>query len=284
MEAQMANNTVLQTIYKNEFVDAFEQKQSWLRGLTTTEGEVKGNQFVWPLKQTTAQAVERASNGEIPVQADNQTSVTGTLKEYHYLTRKTNFNIFGSSVDQRKWMQEDSIRGTNKLCDQLILAQLMTGTNNSGTAAALTAGIAVASVAALFANYVPNDGELFGLLTPKAWAQLMRVKEFTSGDWLGWDTKEFPFMSGVRAKEWLGVKWIMAPFLSGVGTSSAKCVIWHKYAIGHAINQGELSTMVDYNSEQDYSWARTSTYQGSKLLRNEGVYIINHDDTATIPA
>ncbi len=280
----MANNTVLQTLYAREFVDAFEQKQSWLRGLVMTEGEVKGNQFVWPLKQTAPEAQERAANGLIPVQPDNQSSVTGILKEYHYLTQKTNFNIYSSSVDQRKWMQEDSIRGVNKKCDSLIIAELATATNNSGAGAAIGAGNAANSVAFLYDQWVPNDGEVYGLLTAKAWAQLMRVKEFTSGDWIGWDTAEFPFLKGVRAKEWLGVKWLMYPNLPGKGTANAKCFIWHKNAIGHAINNGEMSTKVGYDEEQDYSWARTSSYQGSKLLRNEGVYVFNHDDTAAIPA
>jgi hypothetical protein len=280
----MANNTILQALYAREFVDAFEQKQSFLRALVTTEGEVRGNSFIWPLKQTAPEAQERAANGLIPVQPDNQTSVTGTLKEYHYLAHKTNFNILSSSVDQRKWMQEDSIRGSNKKTDSLIIAELATGTNSSTTPAAMSAGAAVAAVSYLWDQWVPNDGQVYGLLTSRAWAQLMRVKEFTSGDWIGWDNAEFPFMTGVRAKEWLGVKWVMYPNLPGKGTASAKCLIWHKYAIGHAINQGEMSSKIGYDEEQDYSWARTSSYQGSKLLRNEGVYTFVHDDTAAIPA
>jgi hypothetical protein len=41
-----------------------------------------------------------------------------------------------------------------------------------------------------------------------------------------------------------------------------------------------LQAVVGYDEEQDYSFARTTGYFGSKLLQNVGVVIINHDGSA----
>ena len=66
----------MQTLYSKEFVIAYEQKQSFLRGTVSTEGEIKGNNFVFIVEGTADEAVTRGANGNIPYAADNQSSAT----------------------------------------------------------------------------------------------------------------------------------------------------------------------------------------------------------------
>jgi hypothetical protein len=276
----MSDNTVLQTKYATEFVAAYEQKQSLLRGTVTTEGEVKGNQFIFIIEGTADTAVSRGANGLIPVADDTQSSTTLTLAEYHHLARKTNFNIHSSSVPQRLSMQRRGIISINNKTDQLIIDQLETTSYNTGGAAAASLALMLEGCSLLDAANVPDDGERYGLLTPVAWAHMMKVTQFTSSDYV----PDKPFMRAgfSQWRNWNGVKWCRHPNLPGKGTNAAKCFIYHKSSLGHGLNQGEMQTKVGQNEEHDYSWARTSAYQGSKALQDEGIIQVNHDDTASL--
>lgn len=276
----MADTTVTQTLYDTEFNSAYEQKQSWLRGMVQTKGDVNGDTFVFVLEGDADEAVTRGANNNIPYADDNQSSTSCTLAEYHHLARKNNFNIYSSSVDQRGSMQRRGVISTNKKTDSILLTQLDATTydTNSGSAAAATLALLSEAVAIMDQNGVPRDGERYGLLTPKAWQQMLKVNQFSSGDWVS----DMPFMKQTEWRLWNSIKWSVHPYLSGVATSVAKCFIWHKYAVGHALNKGAMNSKIGQNEEHDYSWARTSSYQGGKLIRAAGVVRIKHNDTASL--
>lgn len=102
----------------------------------------------------------------------------------------------------------------------------------------------------------------------------MQVPEYASADFV--EVK--PFSGPARPyRRWAGVNWICHPQLTGVGTATEKCYMYHRDAIGHAINTGEMDVAVGYDEEQDYSYARTTAFIGSKLLQNSGVVQMKHD-------
>ena len=277
----MADTTIMQTLYSKEFVSAFEQKQSFLRGMVTTEGDVKGNNFIFIIEGVADAAVTRGANGNIPYASDDQSSATCALAEYHHLARKNNFNIYSSSVPQRLSMQRRGIVSINYKTDQLILAQFANATlstNGGAAVAGMTLGVMLESTAILDEQKVPDDGERYGLLTPRAWAWAMKLNQFSSGDWVS----DKPYMKHTQWRDWNGVKWARHPNLAGVGTASASCFVWHKSAVGHGMNMGEMVTKVGTNDEQDYSWARTSAYQGAKSLQLGGIVKMLHNDTTAL--
>ena len=68
------------------------------------------------------------------------------------------------------------------------------------------------------------------------------------------------------------------PNLTGVGTASEKCYLFHRDAVGSAFDQGEgLNIGIGYDDEQDYSYARASSFTGAKLLQQSGVLQFLHD-------
>lgn len=277
----MADNTVMQTLYGKEFVAAYEQKQSMLRGTVTTEGEVKGDKFIFIIEGAADEAVARGANGNIPYASDDQTSATCELKEYHHLARKNNFSVYSSSVPQRMSMQRRGIVSLNVKTDKLILAQLANTTyaaNGGSAIAGMTIAGLLEACAILDENFVPDDGERYGLLTPMAWAHAMKVEQFSSGDYV----PDRPFMKYTQWRSWNGVKWCRHPGLTGVTTATASCFVYHKSAVGHGMNMGEMVTKVGQNDEQDYSWARTSAYQGAKSLQVGGIVKLVHNDTTAL--
>ena len=272
--------------YRQEFVRGFEQNQALLRNTVTTETVIKGNQATFLVADSgDAEAVTRGVNGLIPARNDSLTQTTATLAEWHDLVQKTGFNIFESQGDQRRIMQETTRAVLNRKIDDDIITELNTGTQDTGTAATASLLMVLRSKTILGNAEVPFDGNITGLITPAFEAYLLQVAEFSNADYvpikpmgdgaLAWN--DTPMMY-----KWLGINWIVHPKLPGVGTSAEKCFLYHKNAIGHAVNTGDMSSVIGYDDEQDYSYARCSIYMGSKLLQNTGVVVMNHDGSALV--
>jgi len=270
-------DTAAQTRYREEFIAGFEQRQSLVRGTVTTDADIQANTCTFLVADSDgAEAVTRGTNGMIPAKADNLTQVSATLVEWHDLRRRTSFNIYTSQGDGRRIMQMNSMAVINRKIDADIIDALEDGTQDTGTVEKFSLELAMYGITILGNNAVPIDGNISCLITPAAYAYLMQCKEFTSVDYVS----NKPFSSNLTMFRWAGVNWIVHPNLSGAGTAAEKCIMYHKNAIGHCVNTEKLATAIGYDEEQDYSYARTTAYMGSKLLQNAGIVIINHDGSA----
>lgn len=271
--------TAYATIYRDEWIAGYERAQSKLRSTVTTDAMISGREAVFLVATSNREAVTRGPNGLIPAANDDLTQATLTLSEWHDLPQKTRFNIFAGQSDQREIMQTQSRKVINRHVDDVIIDALATGTieaNTTATATLMSKAI-VNKALTMLGNADVDDGELFGLLTPAAYAYLSDLPSFTSIDYVN----DKVLVSGGRDwHEWMGVKWTKHTGLPGKGTADASIFIYAKSAIGHAIATGDIQALAGYNEEQDYSWARTTVYDGAKLLQNAGVVEIHHDDTA----
>lgn len=270
--------------YREEFIAAFEQRQSLLRNAVTTESVISGNQATFLVAGSgTDEAVTRGVNGLIPAKADTESQLTATLKEWHDLRRKTRFNVFASQGNQRAIMQMNTMAVINRKIDNEILTELATGTVTTG--AAVTASVAlVAKAKTILGNAgVPWDSNIFAVISPAFEGYLMQTKEFASVEYVNGKPSvnaDPAWRDQPRMFFWYGVNWITHPKVSGVGTASESCFMWHKTGIGHAVDTGGIQSPIGYDEEQDYSWARCSAFMGSKLLQNTGVVEIVHDGSA----
>jgi len=269
--------TAYQIQYRQEFIAGFEQRQSMVRQSVTTDSVIKGNQATFLVADSgDAEAVTRGVNGLIPARADNLNQYTATLVEWHDLVRRTKFNIFASQGDGRRIMQETTMGVINRKVDQDIITELQNATQDTGAAAKASLDLAMYAKVILGNNEVPMDGNIFALVTPAFEAYLMQTKEFASADYVSGK----PFESQMTMFRWAGVNWIVHPNLPGKGTSAEKCFMYHKNAVGHAANTGDMDSKVGYDDEQDYSWARASIFMGPKILQNSGIVVVNHDGSA----
>lgn len=234
-----------------------------------------------------ASATSRGVNGLIPARADSLTQTPVTLVEWHDLVRKTSFNIFASQGNQVAIMQTTSVGVINRKIDYDIFTELNTGTVNTGAAITATVALVLKAKTILGLAEVPWDSNIYAAITPAFEAYLMQTKEFASAEYIGnkpmagadaaWRDKPLMYY-------WLGVTWCVHPKLPGVGTNAEKCFMWHKSAVGHAVNKGDMMALAGYNEEQDYSWARTSVYLGTNNLQNSGIVVMNHDGSALVAA
>lgn len=270
------------TQYREEHIAAFEQNYSILRATCVTHAQIKGNSAVFLVSGSGgATAVTRGQNGLIPYGQTTNTQSTCTLLEKHAPFEMTGFNIFASQGDQRRIMQMGSVAVLNRDIDQTIIDELDTATLTTGTSA--TASLAmVAKAKTILGNAevdLTDEDNLFGLITPAFEAYLMQIPEFSHADYV--DVKLFASKTK-RMRRWYGVNWMIHPNLTGVGTSTEKCYMYHRNAIGHAANSKEMEVEVDYDKKQAISWSRATLYHGAKLLQNTGIIGMRHDGSAYV--
>lgn len=277
-------STAFQTQFREQMIDGFEVNQSLLRDVVTHEAVIKGNEATFLVSDSGgATAVTRGTNGMIPAREDNNTQYTATLVEWHDLARKTGFNIFASQGNQRALMQRTTMSVINRKIDSDIITALSSATVNTGGATTASETLCLRALTILQNNDVPWDNNIFGLITPAFNAYLMQIDSYASSDYV--DAKPMPSGGNVwtdkpKMKNWLGINWINHPGLPGAGSASAACYVFHRSAIGHAANTSGMDVALGYDEEQDYSYARCSIFMGSKILQNNGIVKITHNDSA----
>lgn len=276
------SDTAFQIQYRQEFIYGFEDRQSILRATTVQEAVIKGNQATFLVVDSgSASAVTRGVTGLIPARADNNTQTTATLNEWHDLVRKTNFNIFASQGDQRRIMQETTMSVINRKIDDIVIAALDTATNDTGTATQASLDMVVYARTILGNNFVDlmDEDNIFGVISPAFEGYLLQIPEFASALYV--DVK--PLTGPARRfRRWAGVNWMVHPRLTnsiGAGgtSTSEQCFLYHRNALGCAIDKAGIDSPVGYDDEQAYSWARVSVNLGAVKLQNSGIVMMKHD-------
>jgi len=284
-------STAFQNAYRQEFVQGFEQHKSLLQTRVCTQFEVqKGNQayFIVADSGPNAVAVTRGTNGLIPARSDDLTQTAATLTEWHDLVRKTRFNIFASQGDQRAIMQMTSQGVLNRKIDTDILTTLDANVNqHTGAAATASVGMVLRAKAILGNNAVPLGKNITAVISPAFDSYLAMTKEYTDRQYIGdvggyfkdgkpyYDDQPFAYF-------WMGVLWIVHPNITGAATSSEKCYMFVREAVGRATDVAGLQSLVGYHEEQDYSWARTTCYFGTALIQTKGVVQMTHDGSGLV--
>lgn len=273
--------SAFQIQYRQEFIKGFEQHESLLRMSVTTEAVIKGNQATFLVADSNnATSTTRGLNGMIPARGDNLTQPVATLIERHDLVRKTGFNIFASQGNQRAIMQMTSYGVINRRCDLDITDILNTATNDTGAAVKGSVRLFQKARTILGNNDVPWDGDVALVCTPAFISYLEESPQWASADYVNMKTfagQGAEWTDKMKAFRWKNCWIIEHPNLPGAGTSAEKCFMYHKSAVGHALNTAGIEAKIGMDDEQDYSWARTTAYMGGVLLQNSGVVVINHD-------
>lgn len=272
--------------YRSEIINGFDKTVSVLRDTVTTDYLERGGSAVFLVSDTAAQvAHSRGLNGDIPADALSLTQNTATLVPWHALVRVNDFNMFSAQSNLIDPMKKKVMAAINRKIDDDIITALNTSTTTITSGGTMTVAKATIAQGILGGNKVPLDGEITFLITPAARTYLMQAPEFSNVQW----SMLRPFGDGKpsygdmrEVARWAGMTVIVDPTLPGIGTSSEYCFMYHKSAIGHALNKNALEFDADYHREQKYSWANCSAFIGTAMLQTAGVVKITHDGSAVV--
>ena len=241
-------------------------------------------------------ATTKARHGQITPMNQTHTTATATLADFYAGDWVDALDEAKTNIDERDALARSGAMALGrKIDDQIFTA--MDASNDGTTTWTVTTEKNVRAallnmVEALYNNDVPNDGELFGALSPKQWAFAMTVEEFKNSDYV--TSTGLPYTQGApvaRYKEWMGVKWTMHTGVPGMGTSTSKPFLWHRSAIGYAsgahpknfANRGAVVADVTWHGDRAAHFINHMMSGGAVVIEAAGIREGSVNDTTSVP-
>ncbi len=271
--------------YSADVHQVFQREGSMLRPSVYTKDNVVGSTAYFE-KLGTGTATTKSRHGEITPMNATHTQPSCTIVDFYAGDWVDLLDEAKTNIDSRMAYARAGAYALGRKVDSQITTVLSSTSQTQltfgvGTYAAIQASL-LALVEALDANSVPNDGQRFGSLTPRAYAQAMTVNSFASADYVG--ATGMPFTTGApghrKYRSWMGVNWCMHPGLPGQGTATASCFAWHKSAIGYASGKHAGNVASNESISADIQWyADRASHFVNHMMSGEAVMI---DDTGVI--
>jgi len=237
-------------------------------------------------KLGTGTATTKSRHGEITPMNVTHTAPSVSLADFYAGEWSDSLDEAKVNIDVRMAYAKSGAMALGRKVDEQITTVLDSTTQSTVTltvtSSAATQASLITFVEALDANSVPNDGQRYGALTPRMYAQAMTVNSFASADYVG--ANGLPFVEGAPGhrmfRKWLNVNWCMLPELPGQGTSTAKCFVYHKNALGYAIQKAERNVSGGENVSADITWHGDRAAYFINHMMSGGAVMI--DDTGVI--
>ena len=276
------------TSFEAKVHEVFQRRGSYLKDAVRIKDGVNGATAVFQ-KVGTGVATTKARHGVITPMNQAHTAPSVTLQDFYAGDWVDKLDEAKININERDVIASGGAMALGRKVDDQITTVLDTTTQAAITItvtsfAAIRAGI-LEWTEAVWANDVPNDGEVYAVVTPRLWSQMMLLQEFSRADWIsgnGLPWKDGPKMGMGRWKDWLGVKWKMQTGLPGAGTSAAKGWVWHRTAIGYAIAAAAGNIAANAAVAVDITWhGDRAAHFVNHLMSGNSVMI---DDTGVIEA
>ena len=246
--------------YEREAHLVFQRQGSYLRNTVRFRPNVVGSSTTFQ-KAGTGIATTKARHGAITPMNQTHTAHEATLSDFYAGDWVDRLDEAKINIDERDVIAKSGAMALGRKVDTQIdtlLAAANTDnvTANNPTSKALTRAILLEMIQNLFAQDVPNDGDVFGALSAQMWARALLLDEFSNADWVG--PNGLPFTEGIptggRFKEWINVKWVLYSGITGNNTSTESAFIWHKSSIGYATGKHAGNVAGANAVEADITW------------------------------
>ena len=284
------------TSYESRVHEVFQRKGSYLKSAVRVKDGVVGSTAVFQ-KIGKGTATTKARHGTITPMNQAHTAHPVTLADFYAGDWVDKLDEAKININERDVIASGGAMALGRKCDDQITTVLDT-TSQAVVTLTVTSKPAVLATALEFAeaawdNDVPNDGEVYCVVTPRYWSQLMTVEPFANSDYVGSDGQSFrsgAMIGPAKWKEWMGVKWKMQTGLPGAGTATAKVFMWHKSAVGYAVAQSAGNVAGNASVSADITWHgdRAAHFVNHMMSGNAvmiddtGVIEGNLDDTTAI--
>lgn len=293
MSTSIATSFIRQ--YEADVKDVFQREGGYLRNSVRMKTGIVGLSTTFQ-KSGKGTATTKARHGVVTPMNQDHTSVTCAIEDFYAPDYVDKLDEAKTNIDERMVIARGGAWALGRKVDSQIITALDTTTQSTATitvtSIAAIRGAVAGWVEALWALDVPNDGQVFGLITPRCWSQFQMMPEFSESTYVGADGQ--PWRVGMPTKgayrSWNGVNWMMHTGLPGLGTATAKCFIYHKSAVGYATGAHAQNNAENDAVRADVWWdgsrqAHLITHAmsgGAVLIDDSGVIEGNLNDTTAI--
>lgn len=284
------------TDYEAKVHEVFQRKGSYLKESVRVKDNVIGSVAVFQ-KIGTGTATTKARHGTITPMNQVHTAPSTTLADFYAGDWVDKLDEAKININERDVIASGGAMALGRKVDSQITTALAETSESIITILLSDKATVLADtitwIEAAWSNDVPNDGQVYAIITPRYWSQLMTIDQFQNSDYVGSDGQSFkqgPAIGKGKWKDWLGVKWKMQTGLPGEGTDPARCFVYHKTAVGYAVAQSAGNIAGNESVAADITWHgdRSAHFvnhmmSGNALLIDEtGVIEANIDDTVAV--
>ncbi len=268
--------------YEKDVHEAFQRRGSFLLQTVRRKTGIKGTSTTFQ-KVGKGVATTKARHGTITPMNQSHESIPCTMDDYYAGDWVDKLDEAKINHDERMVIANGGAWALGRKSDEQILAAANASTNTVDFSLALgsSGGIRnklIEVTEAAWDKDVPNDGNVWGLLTPRLWSLAMTVKEFASSDFVA----NMPFMKGANPVTWQGVHWMIHTGLPGAKTTAASMFVYHKTAIGHG-SGAEITADITWHGDRAAHFVNHYMSGGACLIDPDGVVKGTFDDTVPLP-
>jgi hypothetical protein len=281
--------------YESDVKHVFQREGGYLRPAVRMKTGVVGKSTTFQ-KVGKGTATTKARHGVITPMNQDHTPIECPIVDFYAPDYVDNLDEAKTNIDEREVIAKGGAWAIGRKVDNQILTEL-DATSQTAVTITVTSRAAIRAGFATWAKTVwgkdvPNDGQVFGAMTPTLWAQAELLDEFSSADWV--ESNGRPYVSGMptggKFRDWKGIKWMMHTDCPGIDTATAKGFVWHKMAIGYAAGAHANNNAVNDAVRADIAWvperqAHLITHcmsGGAKLIDDLGVIEGTWNDTTAI--
>lgn len=289
-------DTAFITSYEAKVHEVFQRQGAYLKEAVRVKDNVVGSTAVFQ-KIGKGVATTKARHGTITPMNQTHTAPSCTLADFYAGDWVDKLDEAKTNINERDAIASGGAMALGRKVDDQITTVLDT-TTQSVITLTVTSKAAILATAIEFAeaawdNDVPNDGEVYAVVTPRYWSQLMLLEQFNRSEFVQANGMTFttgPSVGKGKWKDWMGIKWKMQTGLPGAGTATAKCFIWHKTALGYAVaaSAGNVAGREAVGADITWHGDRAAHFVNHMMsgqacmIDDTGVIEGNLDDTAAI--
>lgn len=263
--------------FEREVHEAYQRQGSKLRNTVRTISDVNGSSAIFQ-KVGKGTASTKSTHGMVPVMNLAHSNIEVILSDYYAGDWIDRLDELKLNIDERQVIANAGANALGRKTDELIIAAMNTASthivdeNNRG----LTLDKVMEAFETFGENDVPDDGGRFAIVGWKQWSELMKLKEFSTADYVG--SENLPFSTITQAKMWLGTVWLPHSGLPVDGDDIRSCFFYHRTAIGHAA-ASDVQTDISWHGDRASHFVNNMMSQGAGLIDQAGIVVIECNET-----
>ncbi|MCK4946391.1 MAG: hypothetical protein KAS59_09030 [Alphaproteobacteria bacterium] len=236
-------DAVFEEEYTNLVKVAYQRQGSLLRKTVQNLNNVEGKKAYFPKFGKGADPEQKTRGGDIPIDDVAQSLVGVDLVDYYSGILRDKLDLLKTNTDQKMLAANDMAYKFGRKTDALIVAALGNTSLTVGDySTAFTNTLLMQALEKLYNNDVPEDGQIFGVLSSHAWNEFKTFSKVSTLDYAG---ELYPWLKGRQAFIWNNVVWMQFTGLPLADTDNRDCFLYHKFAAGHA-SCSDLNVDIDW--------------------------------------